>query len=99
VEYRPPAPASDAGAADWIAPRLLADFGAVGRTIPTGFDAYARVFHPADTGAGTPTRWAEVAAATGRSMHAQAQFHRIATPLPESGHQNVPLDIQEPITG
>jgi hypothetical protein len=96
VEYQPPAPAADAGAAGWIAPRLLEDFGAVCRTIPTGFEAYARVFHPADPGTETPTRWAEVAARTGRSMHARAQFHRIVSPLPNSGQHELP---QEPMTG
>ncbi len=99
VEYQPPAPATDAGAAQWIAPRLLEDFGTVCRTIPAGFDAYARVFHPADPGSGSPTRWAVVAARTGRSMHSQAQFHRIVTPLPGSGRQDLSLDVQEPLTG
>jgi hypothetical protein len=99
VEYQPPAPAADAGAAGWIAPRLLDDFGTVCRTIPTGFEAYARVFHPADPGAATPTRWAEVAARTGRSMHAQAQFHRIVAPLPNSGRDDLSLDVQEPMAG
>ena len=99
MEYQPPAPAADAGAAEWIAPRLLEDFGAVCRTIPTGFDAYARLFHPADPGAGTSTRWAEVAAKTGRSMHAQAQFQRIVAPLPNSGHHDLSLNVQEPVTG
>ncbi len=69
------------------------------RTIPTGFDAYARVFHPADPGSGSRTRWAEVAARTGRAMHSQAQFHRIVTPLPGSGRHDPSPHVQEPPTG
>lgn len=95
MEYQPPAPAADAGAAEWIAPRLLEDFGAVGRTIPIGFDGYARVFHPA----GTSTRWAEIAARTGRSMHARAQFHRIASPPKNSGRHDPSFEVSEPSTG
>lgn len=80
MEYRPPEPASDASAAEWIAPRLIDEFGAVGCTIPTGFSAYARILHPADPGAGAPVRWSEVARRNGRTIHALAQFDRIATP-------------------
>lgn len=99
MDHRPPAPASDAGAAEWIAPRLLDDFGAVCTTIPTGFEAYARILHPADPGAGTSTRWAEVAEATGRTMHALAQFARIAAPHPAITHGDVSVEVQAPMTG
>jgi hypothetical protein len=71
--------APTAEAADWIGPRLSSDFGTVGRTVPSGFDAYARIFHTADPSV-TLTRWSEVAAANGRIMHAQAQFSRINSP-------------------
>jgi hypothetical protein len=99
VDYRPPDPAPDAGAAAWIAPRLVEQFGAVCRTIPAGFDAYARILHPADPGRPAPLRWAEVAATNGRIMHALAQFERITTPAP--GHR-VPTArhyVQAPMTG
>ena len=56
----------------------------MGRTIPTGFEAYARILHPADPGAGVGagTRWSEVAESTGRVLHALAQFDRICSPAP-----------------
>jgi hypothetical protein len=99
VEYRPPNPAPNVGAAAWIAPRLVEQFGAVCRTIPAGFDAYARILHPADPGGLAPLRWAEAAEANGRIMHALAQFERISTPAP--GHR-VPAarhHVQAPVTG
>lgn len=80
VDHRPPEPASDAGAAEWIAPRLIGDFGAICRTVPSGFSAYARILHPVNPGSGAPVRWSEVAQRNGRTMHPLAQFARIATP-------------------
>lgn len=99
MDYQPPDPAPDAVAAAWIAPRLVEQFGAVCRTIPTGFDAYARILHPVDPGGSARLRWAEVAEANGRIMHPLAQFERISTPAP--GHRvPIPLhDTQSPTTG
>src|SRR3954471_9854962 len=99
VDIRPPGPAVDAGAAAWIAPRLLDDFGAVCRTLPTNFQAYARIFHPASAGPRASVRWAEVAEATGRTMHRQAQFDRIATPANDRIHASALPDIGPPEKG
>jgi hypothetical protein len=99
VGCRLPDPAPDAGAAAWIAPRLVEQFGAVCGTIPAGFDAYARILHPADPGSVAHLRWAEVAEANDRIMHALAQLEQISTPAP--GHR-VPTarhDVQAPMTG
>jgi hypothetical protein len=82
VDHRPPRAAVDPGAALWIASRLSGQFGAVTRTVPAGFAAYARIFHPADPGAAVHRRWSEVAAANGRIMHPLAQYARISTPAP-----------------
>ena len=54
--------------------------------MPEGFGAYARVFHPAElrTDRGhepvqwSPVRWSTVASWTGRTVHPQMQFGRIA---------------------
>ncbi|HSU72038.1 MAG TPA: hypothetical protein VLI70_11315 [Micrococcaceae bacterium] len=65
----------DVSAGDWIAERL-GRRGTVGGTVPTGFEAYVRIFHPVearlvDTVASelrVETRsysWAELAAAKG----------------------------------
>src|SRR6266852_9135990 len=54
---------------------------AVGCLVPPGFEAYARVLHPArrETDRGLePTRWSTVASWTGRVAHPLMQFHRIA---------------------
>ena len=57
----------------------------VGSIVPEGFAAYARVFHPAelrDRGhvpvRRSPVRWSTVASWTGRTVHPEMQFERIA---------------------
>jgi len=64
----------DVAPADWLAPRLGGSFGAVARTVPRGFGAYARLLHPAHGENSRPVRWSEVAARTGRQVHATAQW-------------------------
>jgi hypothetical protein len=72
--------------ADWIGPRLH-PFAAydVGAVVPTGFDAYARILHPA-SGDPYPTevRWSEVAAWNDKTIHPEVQFHSIAESTPRS---------------
>src|SRR5659263_62511 len=73
----------DVAAADWIRPRLAGDLGHVADTIPSGFEAYARVFHPVERGPEGTVSWAEVAAVTGRAVHPEVQWHAlIAAPDP-----------------
>ncbi len=50
-----------------------------GSIIPGGFEAYARVLHPADPGA-APTSWREVAAASGRRLEPLSAWEDI-TPM------------------
>jgi hypothetical protein len=45
--------------------------------VPTGYDAYARILHPAADRDGNPVRWADVARLTGRTMHPLVQWHRL----------------------
>lgn len=99
MDHRPPAPAPNASAAEWIAPRLIEDFGAVCRTIPTGFTAYARILHPANPGTRAPMRWSELAQLNGKTMHALAQFDRIATPAHSHSVTGREADIDEPLLG
>jgi hypothetical protein len=99
VNYQPPVPAPDTAAAEWIGPRLAETFGAVCRTVPTGFEAYARVLHPADPGARVQRRWAEVANSNNRTMHSLAQYDRIARAAPDSRHLTPLLDVQTPERG
>lgn len=66
-----------AAAGAWIRPRLGGQFGAVTLEVPKGFEAYARVFHPASDATGRPVSWAEVAKACGTTPHREMQWHAI----------------------
>lgn len=72
------------GEADWIGERLLPfDAHQVTSVVPAGFEAYARVLHPAaepDRDGDPPVRWATVAAWSGLPLRPDAQFHSIALP-------------------
>lgn len=51
---------------------------AVGFVIPRGFQAYARVLHPARDTESREVTWAEVARESGTTLHPEAQWHRLA---------------------
>ncbi|GAB2462323.1 hypothetical protein HD599_000926 [Conyzicola lurida] len=74
---------TDTASGSWIAPRLRGKFGAAGLVCPTGYEAYARVFHPVETQDAASTRltWADVAAATGTTVHPLMQWGRISGQL------------------
>jgi hypothetical protein len=85
-------PSDAVEAADWIPGRLNGFAKNVGSIVPTGFEAYARIFHHATGGAqypGVEVRWSEVAAWAGRTVHPEMQFHAITAPLP--GRTSGPL--------
>ena len=67
----------DVSPAEWIAPRLTGGFGAVTRTVPCGYPAYARICHPAGARDGGLATWSEVAQATGRQTHPVMQWHAL----------------------
>lgn len=66
-----------AAAGAWIRPRLGGEFGAVTLEVPKGFEAYARIFHPAWGPAGNSVSWAETAKACGTTPHREMQWHAI----------------------
>src|ERR1700722_2448515 len=68
-------------AAGWIESRL-GKFGEnVTSVVPGGFEAYARVLHPADSIASRGlVRWREVAGWSGLPLHPNGQFHSVALP-------------------
>jgi hypothetical protein len=68
--------------AAWIAPRLGAFGSGVHGVIPAGFEAYARILHPAESSADEPARWDEVAAACGKVAHPLMQFHTLVGVAP-----------------
>src|SRR5690349_7330196 len=45
--------------------------------VPTGYERYARILHPASDREGNPVRWSEVARFTGRTVHPLVQWHRL----------------------
>jgi hypothetical protein len=68
---------TDAAAGAWVVTGVRDFDYTVGSVVPAVFDAYARVFHPGSRGSGenaVEVRWAEVAAANGRLMHAAAEW-------------------------
>jgi hypothetical protein len=70
-------PAPNANPADWIVSALRTFAESVTSLVPSGFESYVRVFHPAYRGPGLePTRvsWAEIAAATGKHAHPAMQL-------------------------
>jgi hypothetical protein len=70
---------TDLSAAAWIAPRLRGELAsAVSCVVPTGFEAYARILHPAVAAAGEQVRWGTVAAAFGAVEHGLMQFHALS---------------------
>jgi hypothetical protein len=93
---------SDAvGEADWIGERLAPfDARQVASVVPGGFDAYARVLHPAEdpVDGDRLVRWAEVAAWSGTPLRADAQFHTIALP-PVRPERDAPWSGQGPRQG
>lgn len=74
----------DVAQATWIAERLT-PVGANCATsvVPSGFEAYARILHPAEEpnrGYGRLVRWAEIAAWSGLPLDPYVQFHSVALP-------------------
>lgn len=65
--------------ARWIETVLSrARWATVAALLPDGFEAYARVLHPAHRRSGELVRWAEVASFNGRIAHPLMQFECIA---------------------
>jgi hypothetical protein len=73
-----------ASAGGWIKSRLDGEFATVTSVVPRGFEAYARIFHPADA-LGQPVSWAEVAAKVGATPHREMQWEAIVGPPDPSG--------------
>ena len=92
---------TDTTSAHWVASRL-APWGhhvvRVASFMPDGFEAYARVFHPAGGrgGASRGLRWAEVAARLSTSLHPEVQFQELAGPEAE---QHPTLGDIQPLSG
>ena len=97
-------------AADWLKERAisvpsLGDFRSGGAVIPEGFEAYARLFHPAKKGAPgeswEPLRWATIAEWNGKAVHPQMGYTDIANLIepydhvPWGSHPDMKLSKEE----
>jgi hypothetical protein len=70
-------PATSAAPAAWVIDGVRNFDYTVGSVVPVGFEAYARVFHPAGRRDGrelVDVRWADVARDYGRVMHPAAEW-------------------------
>ncbi len=77
---------ADVHQAEWIRDRLGPfESGEVTSVVPGGFEAYARVLHPAHDSAGRPHRWSEVASRNGIEPLRDAHFAEIALVPPGQG--------------
>ena len=98
-----PSWSSDVHQADWIASRLAPweDEYTITVVVPAGFEAYARVLHPAETpdNGGRLVRWADVAAWSGMPLREDAQFHSIALPPTTAPSGPPPYGSQGPHEG
>jgi hypothetical protein len=79
---------TEIGQAGWIAERLRhPSEQVVASIVPDGFDAYVRILHPVDGGAGregTKVRWSEVASWGGHPLERDSQFHAVALRLDDT---------------
>ncbi len=72
----------DLSPAGWIK-ESLSDWARVRSFLPSGFQSYARVFHPVHLDDGTerrPVRWPTVASWSGTTVHPQMRFQRLFNP-------------------
>jgi hypothetical protein len=76
----------DAEQTNWLDERLDRPFEPptnVGFTVPRGYEAYARILHPAQRILGStveqlvPLRWSEIADARGKTMHPEVALHAL----------------------
>ena len=78
-------PCGDVRPADWVVAGVGPFGSGVGGLVPHGFEAYARILHPAYAADGSPVTWAQVAAWSGGVVHPRVQFQALAGPVPRSG--------------
>jgi hypothetical protein len=89
---------TDGSPADWVASGIGPFGSGVGALVPHGFEAYARILHPASSREGAPVRWDAIARWSGGVAHALAQFEPLARPRSGGGSERAPFD-EPPRTG
>lgn len=85
-------PSNESPQAEWVMGSLYPfESYIAGSVIPRGFEAYARILHPALKGSEYVT-WSDIAAWAGRVVHPDMQFEAIATPAKGYGKAPKPWD-------
>lgn len=87
-----------ASAAAWLTDRIIGFGESVLSIVPSGFEAYARVFHPACPGGSfsnlrpgqTPLTWAEVARSRGTTAHRAMQWPSLIGTYTSSNYPRAP---------
>jgi hypothetical protein len=83
-------PISNVTSASWVV-ASLGQFGSgVGSLVPHGFEAYARLLHPAWSDSHHAVSWAEAAAWTGKVIHPNVQFGSFISPKRASNSSAIP---------
>ena len=75
-------PANDTHSALWLQSKLHGILESVTSIVPTGFEAYARILHPAHSGSGSPVTWESLATANQRVVHPLMQWSSIVGNTP-----------------
>ncbi|WEG13276.1 hypothetical protein PU629_02615 [Pullulanibacillus sp. KACC 23026] len=91
-------PSTNIHKAKWLMDKLYPfESYLAGSVIPEGFEAYARILHPATSlKDGQPVTWAEIAQWSGRIYHPEMQFESIGTPIKGKRLAEKPWDGQLP---
>ncbi len=74
VTLRHLTPSDRVDEAAWVTAGVVGFGESVISVVPSGFECYARIFHPATRDTSTPVRWKEVASAMGRIAHPGMQW-------------------------
>ncbi|SNT62803.1 hypothetical protein SAMN05443665_10786 [Actinomadura meyerae] len=77
-------PSADVAPADWVVAGVGPFGSGVGGLVPHGFEAYARILHPAYAADGSAVTWAQVAAWSGGVVHPRVQFQALAGRVPRT---------------
>lgn len=86
--------AEDLSPASWVVAGLSGFFETVTSVVPSGYGAYARIYHPAwlvEGDSRTPKTWREIAAENGRTAHREMQWYGIAGGYPSLDDDGYPL--------
>lgn len=82
----------DVASGRWVEQEFASDFASVGALVPGGYEAYARVLHPAWEASDRMVPWSAVTAWSGRVYHPLMSFEGIRSPAPGHGADPSPWD-------